>query len=76
MKTLPLCPLAPTEAYRMVVEQIVELDEDLMMRYLEGETVEPDELRRAAHDAIARASWCRCSVCALARTLASASCST
>src|SRR5271155_4490514 len=44
------CPLAPTEAYRMVVEQIVELDEDLMMRYLEGETVEPDELRRAAHD--------------------------
>ncbi len=50
----PLCPLAPTEAYRMVVEQIVELDEDLMMRYLEGETVEPDELRRAAHDAIAQ----------------------
>ena len=48
------CPLAPTEAYRMVVEQIVELDEDLMMRYLEGETVEPDELRRAAHDAIAQ----------------------
>ena len=38
----------------MVVEQIVELDEDLMMRYLEGETVEPDELRRAAHDAIAQ----------------------
>ncbi len=49
----PACPLAPTEAYRMVVEQIVELDEDLMMRYLEGEAVEPDELRRAAHDAIA-----------------------
>jgi elongation factor G len=48
------CPLPPTEAYRMVVEQIVELDEDLMMRYLEGETVEPDELRRAAHDAIAQ----------------------
>jgi elongation factor G len=47
------CPLAPTEAYRMVVEQIVELDEDLMVRYLDGETVEPDELRRAAHDAIA-----------------------
>ena len=38
----------------MVVEQIVELDEDLMMRYLEGETVEPDELRRTAHDAIAQ----------------------
>ena len=38
----------------MVVEQIVELDEELMMRYLEGETVAPDELRRAAHDAIAQ----------------------
>jgi elongation factor G len=49
-----LCPLAPTEAYRMVVEQIVELDEDLMMRYLDGGSVEPDELRRAAHDAIAQ----------------------
>ena len=49
------CPLAPTEAYRMVVEQIVErLDEELMMRYLEGETVAPDELKRAAHDAIAQ----------------------
>jgi elongation factor G len=50
----PECPLAPTEAYRMVVEQIVELDDELMMRYLEGETVAPDELRRAAHDAIAQ----------------------
>jgi elongation factor G len=48
------CPLAPTEAYRMVAEQIVELDEELMMRYLEGETVAPDELRKAAHDAIAQ----------------------
>ncbi len=48
------CPMPPSEAYRMVVEQIVELDEDLMMRYLEGETVEPDELRKAAHDAIAK----------------------
>ena len=38
----------------MVVEQIVELDEELMMRYLEGETVAPDELKRAAHDAIAQ----------------------
>ena len=46
-------PLAPTEAYRMVVEQIVELDEELMMRYLEGETIEPEVLRKAAHDAIA-----------------------
>ncbi len=50
----PTCPVAPTEAYRMVVEQIVELDEDLMMRYLEGETIAPDELRKAAHDAIAQ----------------------
>ncbi len=48
------CPLAPTEAYRMVVEQIVELDEELMMRYLEGESIEPDVLRKAAHDAIAQ----------------------
>ncbi len=48
------CPMPPTEAYRMVVEQIVEIDEDLMMRYLEGETIGPDELRKAAHDAIAQ----------------------
>ena len=48
------CPLPPTEAYRMVVEQIVELDEDLMSRYLEGEAIEPDELGKAAHDAIAQ----------------------
>jgi elongation factor G len=47
------CPLAPSEAYQMVVEQIVENDEALMMRYLEGETIPPDELRAAAHDAIA-----------------------
>ncbi len=49
----PDCPLAPTEAYRMVVEQIVELDEDLMMRYLDGESIEPEELRQAAHQEIA-----------------------
>src|SRR5271167_3587342 len=49
-----LCPLAPTEAYRMVVEQIVELDEEMMLRYLEGESIGPDELRRTAHDAIAQ----------------------
>ena len=30
------------------------LDEELMMRYLEGETIAPDELRKAAHDAIAQ----------------------
>ena len=49
----PGCPLPPTEAYQMVVEQIVETDEELMMRYLEGEAIEVDELRKAAHDAIA-----------------------
>ena len=49
----PDCPLPPTEAYQMVVEQIVETDEELMMRYLEGETIGVEELRKAAHDAIA-----------------------
>lgn len=48
------CPVPPTEAYRMVVEQIVEGDEALMTRYLEGEEITPEELERAAHDAIAR----------------------
>ena len=33
------CPMHPTEAYQMVVEQIVETDDDLMSRYLEGETL-------------------------------------
>ena len=47
------CPLPPTEAYQMVVEQIVETDEALMTRYLEGEPIGVDELRKAAHDAIA-----------------------
>ena len=71
------CPLPPTEAYRMVVEQIVELDEGLMMRYLDGETVEPDELRtaRARRDR-RRASWSQCSASARGRIWASASCST
>src|SRR3954452_406199 len=49
----PECPLAPTEAYQMMVEQIVETDEELMMRYLEGETIDVEELRKAAHDGIA-----------------------
>lgn len=49
----PECPLPPTEAYQMVVEQIVETDEALMMRYLEGESIGVEELRKAAHDAIA-----------------------
>jgi elongation factor G len=47
------CPLSPVEAYRMLVEQVVEIDDDLMTRYLEGEEIGPDELRKAAHDAIA-----------------------
>jgi len=47
------CPLPPTEAYQMLVEQIVETDEELMTRYLDGETVELEALRKAAHDAIA-----------------------
>ena len=45
------CPLAPSEAYQMMVEQIVELDEELMMRYLEGEAV---DARRAAKDGARR----------------------
>lgn len=47
------CPLSPVEAYQMLVEQVVETDEALMNRYLEGEAIGPDELRKAAHDAIA-----------------------
>jgi elongation factor G len=46
-------PMHPNEAYRMVVEAIVETDESLMERYLEGETIPPDILREAAHFAIA-----------------------
>ena len=49
----PDCPMHPSEAYQMVVEQIVETDEALMERYLEGETIPPDTLRDAAHFAIA-----------------------
>ncbi|HWE39474.1 MAG TPA: elongation factor G [Isosphaeraceae bacterium] len=47
------CPMQPSEAYTMVVEQIVELDEGLMARYLEGETIPADELRASAHQAVA-----------------------
>jgi elongation factor G len=51
---IPLdCPMHPGEAYQMVVEAIVETDEALMERYLEGETIPPDLLRDAAHFAIA-----------------------
>ena len=68
----PECPLPPTEAYQMVVEQIVEIDEDLMMRYLEGEI---DRARRAAQGRPRRdrrrASSFRSSASAPARTWAS-----
>jgi elongation factor G len=47
------CPMDPGEAYQMLVEQIVETDDDLMSRYLEGETVPAEELRAAANSAIA-----------------------
>src|SRR5262249_48687104 len=47
------CPMLPTEAYQMAVEQIVETDDGLMNRYLEGETIPVSELREAAHRAIA-----------------------
>ena len=49
-------PMHATEAYLMVVEAIVETDEELMARYLDGETIPPDELRAAAGRAIARGS--------------------
>lgn len=46
------CPIHPVEAYQMLVEQIVEGDEALMERYLVGETIPLDELRKAACKAI------------------------
>lgn len=48
----PGCPLDPAEAAQMVVEGIVECDEALMNRYLEGDTISSDELREAAHHEI------------------------
>ncbi|MGE3820394.1 MAG: GTP-binding protein, partial [Isosphaeraceae bacterium] len=48
------CALSPNEAAQMAVEQIVETDDDLMARYLEGESLTSDELREAAHKAIAQ----------------------
>jgi elongation factor G len=47
------CPMAPADAYRMVVEQIVETDDGLMNRYLEGEEITAAELRSAAASAVA-----------------------
>ncbi len=47
------CPLSITDAYKMAVEQIVETDDELMNRYLEGETLTVADLREAAHRAIA-----------------------
>jgi elongation factor G len=49
------CPIHPTEAKQMLIEQIVETDDDLMARYLDGETIESDELMKAACRAIAQA---------------------
>ena len=48
------CPLALIDAYKMAVEQIVETDENLMNRYLEGEALTVSDLREAAHGAIAQ----------------------
>jgi elongation factor G len=47
------CPMHPSDAYQMVVEQIVETDDDLMNRYLEGEAITAAELKTAAAKAIA-----------------------
>jgi elongation factor G len=47
------CPMQPAEAARMLIEQIVENDEELMMRYLDGEKIPAEELRHAACSGIA-----------------------
>jgi elongation factor G len=60
-------PLPPAEATTMVVEQIVETDEGLMARYLEGEVIPPAELRRAACKAVAAGSTGRSSASRPAR---------
>lgn len=46
-------PMPVEDARQLLVEQIVELDEGLMARYLEGEEIPLDELRAAVHNAIA-----------------------
>jgi elongation factor G len=48
------CPMPPSKAYQMLVEQIVESDDSLLARYLEGETLPAEELRSAAHRAISQ----------------------
>jgi len=48
------CPLSLADAYKMAVEQIVETDDALMDRYLEGEEITVPDLREAAHRAIAQ----------------------
>lgn len=48
------CPLSPAEAATMVIEAIVEEDEELTAKYLEGETIPEEDLRRVAHDGIAK----------------------
>lgn len=48
------CPMSPADAATMVIEAIVEEDEDLTARYLEGETIPENDLRRVAHDGIAK----------------------
>jgi elongation factor G len=48
------CPMDPGQAYEMVVEKIVETEDDLMNRYLDGETIPIEELRAASSRAIAR----------------------
>ncbi|WP_169978861.1 elongation factor G [Tautonia rosea] len=48
------CVMSPDEAARIVIEQIVDEDEELTNRYLEGESIAIDELRKAAHDGILR----------------------
>ena len=49
----PGLAMDPGEAYRMVIETIVELDEGLLNRYLDGESIPADELREAVHREIA-----------------------
>ncbi len=42
------------EAHEAIIDQIVEMDDDLMMKYLDGESLERDELHDAAERALRR----------------------